>query len=271
MSFVYFVSLLAYGFEPFSGDLCDYEKWYSDQKNRCNFFDDIENIETSPGGMFCGCFNGEITNIEIKEMQDEVILRGCCKEGKLLLPIYISFRIFNTEDSIKKGRLSVVYGNTTQLVIVETIIKDKELHSIIYSPEKADRSIEINVCREGKPSLPVDINTEFRFNVKYTVKTKVLEINGRLSRKLQHFEFKDKLINWKRDIEPLEIKGINSDMLFAICKLNNKWLSSKASYPWLSYFCGLLANVGCAGIGGFASFLCSAVYGAINTYIQNHS
>jgi len=24
MSFVYFVSLLAYGFEPFSGDLCDY-------------------------------------------------------------------------------------------------------------------------------------------------------------------------------------------------------------------------------------------------------
>ncbi|MCD6399159.1 hypothetical protein J7L85_00030, partial [candidate division WOR-3 bacterium] len=81
----------------------------------------------------------------------------------------------------------------------------------------------------------------------------------------------DELIKWKEDIKPVTIKGINSDMFFAICKLNNQWLAQKRNYPWLSYFCGVLANVCCAGLGGVGSFLCSGVYGAVNTYIQNHS
>ena len=184
MGIIIVIPLFSENFVPFNAAITNYENWYLDQKSRSEFFNDIERIETSLGGIFCGYFNNKVSNI---------------------------------------------------------------------------------------PSLPVDRATKFQYHVKYSANGSSIEFSGTLARDLDHFKFTDELIKWKEDIKPVTIKGINSDMFFAICKLNNQWLAQKRNYPWLSYFCGVLANVGCAGLGGIGSFLCSGVYGAVNTYIQNHS
>jgi len=263
--------------KPFNAKISDYKNWYTDQKSRCDFFNDIERIETSPGGIFCGCDSDKkVSNIEIKETKDEVILRGSYinTNEETIVPVFIIFKAYNNDTGVKSGNLSVVFGTETQLLIDEKIIKDRELHSTIYSPLFSDRSVVLDLYREDDPSSPVDRTTKFKYHVKYSAVGSSIEFSGVLSRDLDNFEYTDELIKWKKDIKPVTIKGINSDMLYAICKLNNKWLDDnitvKKNYPWLSYFGGLLANAGCAGIVGAGSFLCSAAYGAINTYIQTH-